>query len=321
MNEREWVDRLLERFGGAAGSDPAAGGLGPGGIGPGDDAALFTPSAGASIVSTVDTLVDGTHFLPGWLTDAELGSRALRVSLSDLAAMAAVPRGALIAVETNTLPGHFGDAFWDGVAATLEEFDCTLLGGNVTRTRGPISISTTLLGEVAAGEATLRSTARPGDAIFVTGRPGSAACARRARAEGKNVGSECAFAYPRPRIREARALVSRGQTSAAIDVSDGLGLDLARLLDASGVGAEVELEELFATPPTPEEWQDAWAGGEDYELLFTAPADRQPDPAAFEREFGVRLTRIGSCTSSLERSVDGREWSDEPHAAEGWDPF
>ena len=104
-------------------------------------------------------------------------------------------------------------------------------------------------------------------------------------------------------------------------MSDGLGLDLTRLLDASGVGAEIELGGIFATPPTPEEWQDAWAGGEDYELLFTAPADRQPDPAAFEREFGVRLTRIGSCTSSLERSVDGREWSDEPHTSEGWDPF
>ncbi len=170
MREDEWIERLLARF-----ALPAR----PGRVGPGDDAAVFPVDPGDAVVATLDSMVEGTHIHAGWLGDADLGRRILLIGLSDLAAMGAEPRGALLGIEARELPGPTGEEFWSGVAAVLRTHGLELLGGNVTRTTGPLALTSTLLGTLPAGSELLRSGARPGDDVWVTGRPGAAARARR----------------------------------------------------------------------------------------------------------------------------------------------
>lgn len=245
-------------------------------IGPGDDAAVLAVPAGHELVLTTDTLVAGRHF-PAETAAADIGWKALAVNLSDLAAMGAAPRWITVAL---TLPSE--DEAWlagfvDGLAALLTQSGCVLVGGDLTR--GPLAVTVQAAGLVPAGGAIPRGGARPGDLIAVTGTLGDASLALALRAQGATDSHAAALRRrldrPEPRIDAGLAL--RGAAHAAADISDGLGVDLAHILEASGVGATVEAAKLpasdaFAALCPPEDvLAHQWAGGDDYELCVCLP--------------------------------------------------
>jgi thiamine-monophosphate kinase len=190
--------------------------------------------------------------------------------------------------------------FAAGLAADQERFGCHLLGGDTVSTPGPLSLSLTILGTVPKGRALLRSGARPGDDVWVSGTLGDAAMGLRvlrglAVTEDEAMALVDRYRTPRPRLTLGKAL--RGLATAAIDVSDGLVADLGHVLDASGVGATVEASLLPLSAVgrgVPGAREAALAGGDDYELLFTAPAGRRDEMAALAPELDHALTRIGT---------------------------
>lgn len=270
-------------------------------LGVGDDAALVQPAPGMELAVSTDMLLEGRHFLPG--TDARaLGHKALAVNLSDLAAMGATPRWATLALALPEADERWLAAFAAGLFALAERYAVDLVGGDTTR--GALAIAITVFGEVPPGLALLRGGARPGDDIWVSGELGGAALAL-AQAQGK-VGLAAADAAaarkrldePQPRVELGERL--RGLANAAIDVSDGLAADLGHLLRRSGVGATLHYAHL-PMPPALVRLDDAalqrrcvLSGGDDYELVFTAPQARRGELAALSGELGVALTRIGA---------------------------
>lgn len=286
-------------------------------LGVGDDGALVQVSPGTELVISTDMLVAGTHFLPD--TDPEaLGWKVLAVNVSDMAAMGAEPRWALLAAAlpaaTESWIERFARGFFDCAAA----FGVDVIGGDTTR--GPRNFCVTIFGEVPAGKALLRSGARPGDEVWISGSPGLAALGL-AHLQGRcplseAVRDECLTALHRPRPRVALGLALRGIASAAIDVSDGLLGDLGHILAASGIGAELDLEAMpaaaLAASPDPDLGRHCLlAGGDDYELLFTAPAEHAGRLADISGQLGLALTRIGSIVGdhpgeSIVRDREGR---------------
>lgn len=268
---------------------------GPAGLGLTDDAALLPPS-GEPTVATVDMLVAGVHFFPDD-PPALIAKKALRVNLSDLAAKGAEPIGFLLSL---ALPGDWTNewlaAFAEGLAADAAAYGAPLIGGDTTATPGPLAISITALGR--APRFVARSGARPGDGVFVSGAIGDAAlglllrrdpslAARLSPAAREHL--EDRYLLPRPRLDMIDAL--RAHATAAMDVSDGLAGDLAKLCGASGVSAVVEapLVPLSAAAQevitfSPDLLETALTGGDDYELLLTAAAGAALPPG---------VTRIG----------------------------
>ncbi len=238
---------------------------------------------------TADAMVEGVHFLPG--TAASLVARKLlRVNLSDLAAMGAEPFGYLV---TMSVPRHLGDDWFGGFAAGLHqdqrEFGLSLLGGDTTETPGPLTLSLTAVGHVDAGAAILRSGARIGDDLWVTGTIGDGVLGlHAARGELPDPDGYLRGRYDLPTPRLGMPLA--GWAHAAMDVSDGLFQDLGHICRASGVAALVETARIplsrQAAAAGPAWLETAWVGGDDYELLLAAPAGLKP-PA------GVAATRIG----------------------------
>jgi thiamine-monophosphate kinase len=259
----------------------------------GDDCALLRPDAGLELAVTTDMLVEGRHFLPG-ADPAALGHKALAVNLSDLAAMGAAPRWALLAISLPRVDEAWLEAFAEGFFGLAGRHGVDLVGGDTTR--APLTtIAVTALGEVPAGLALFRAGARPGDDIWVSGELGGAALAL--------VHPEIAEAAqrlhrPEPRVELGERL--RGLAHAAIDVSDGLAGDLMHVLTRSGVAATVNYAQVpraaaFRQLGNPELEKDCvLSGGDDYELLFTAAAERRGDLAALARELRIPLSRIGS---------------------------
>ena len=278
-------------------------------LGIGDDAALLRVAAGAEFAVTTDTLVEGVHFLRG--TDpTRLGHKALAVNLSDLAAMGAVPRYALLALTLPTANARWIGAFSRGFFRLAQRYGVELVGGDTTR--GPLSITLTAIGEVPAGQALRRDGAKAGDDIWVSGTLGDAALGLaalqgRIRLTGRNrqYCVECLEA-PQPRVVLGRAL--RGIATAAIDLSDGLVGDLRHICERSGLSADVWFDYL----PRPDQIgacrtmalarEVLLAGGDDYELLFTAPprARKRIERAGFGN--GVMVTRVGT----IKRGPAGR---------------
>ena len=261
-------------------------------LGIGDDAALLRPSAGMELAVSTDLLLEGTHFLPG--ADArKLGHKALAVNLSDMAAMGAAPRWVTLALALPAANEAWLDQFARGFFALAERFGVELIGGDTTR--GSLAICITILGEVPKGLALIRSGARAGDDIWVSGQlgdsalalvqPGIAAAARR-------------LDEPEPRVDLGERL--RGLASAAIDVSDGFAQDLGHILERSGVRGIVEYE-LLPRSSDVMKIQDGklqarlvLAGGDDYELAFTAPQTSRRELAALADELKLALSRVGS---------------------------
>jgi thiamine-monophosphate kinase len=265
-------------------------------LGVGDDAALLRVPQDRELVAATDTLVEGRHFLAG-IEARSIGHQALAVNLSDLAAMGAEPAWALLSLSLPEVDESWLDEFSAGFFALADRYGIELVGGDTVR--GPRVITVTALGLIEPGTALRRDGARPGDLVYVSGTPGEAAAGLELLRKGQreqSPGLVRRLLYAEPRLALGRAL--RGLASAAMDVSDGLAGDLARLCAASGVGAELELERLPVSPglrallpPTRAE-HCVLHGGDDYELLFTLPAEREAQLADAIGE-ACTVTRIG----------------------------
>ncbi|WP_137894951.1 thiamine-phosphate kinase [Ramlibacter sp. 2FC] len=295
MGEFELIDRFFKRP--ARRAD----------LGVGDDCALLQPAPGMQLALSSDMLVEGRHFLPE-VDPAKLGHKALAVNLSDLAACGAQPLAFLLALALPRVDEAWLAPFARGLLALADAHGCELIGGDTTQ--GPLNLSITVLGEVPRGQALLRSGARVGDEVYVSGSLGDARLALEAL-QGRLALPDPVFEAARARLEQptprlALGLALRGLATAAADVSDGLLGDLGHILKASGVGARIEAEAaaplLAAAAPLAQagrpldpEQQLAWvlAGGDDYELVFTAPpAGRQAVQAAAQAS-RTPVTRIG----------------------------
>jgi thiamine-monophosphate kinase len=264
---------------------------------PGDDAAVLRPPAGRRTVVAVDMLADGIDFVLGTgCTPQQVGHKALAVNLSDLAAMAARPEAAVVAVTLPTSDGEaIGRGLWEGLAPLAAAHGMTIVGGDTNAWDGPLVVSVTVLGSVAPGRAWRRDAARPGDLVVATGRFG-----------GSIAGRHLAVV---PRVAEALALADRHPVHAAIDVSDGLSLDLARMMAASGTAAVLDADAIPIHPdavalaaadaaagrPTATPLDRALGDGEDFELLLVMPPDaaRAAVAASGVAPLAVPLTVIG----------------------------
>jgi thiamine-monophosphate kinase len=287
---------LIRRFLGDAAADGAAI---PDGVrvGPGDDCAVVA----GELALSVDMSVEGVHFQRDWLEPEEIGYRAAAAALSDLAAMAATPIGILIALAMRAEDAQDMAALvMDGVRAAAAGQGAALLGGDSTRSPGPIIVDAVVVG--SAPDPVLRAGARPGDAVWVTGELGAAATAVRAWRAGRapEPPARLAFALPAPRTAEAVWLAERVGLGALIDISDGLAGDAAHLAAASGVGitldaASIPIHPVLHASGIDDPLRLALTGGEDYELCFAAPDEAvQRVAREFHDRFGLQLTRVGS---------------------------
>ena len=276
----------------------------------GDDAAVLEPSAGTALVATTDLLLEDVHFRRRWAEPADIGWKAMAVNISDIAAMGATPRWALVALACPESTGpEEVEAFYEGALALCDAHGVVIVGGDTSSSPGGWTVNVTVLGEAVAP--ILRSTARPGDVVAVTGSLGLAAAGlavleRHQAPAGvpPAVLAEVTDAHlrPRPRVIEGLWLAGAGGVTAMMDLSDGLATDLPRLVAESGAGSTVGLHQLPVAPATravaaaldhdPLSW--ATGGGEDYELLITC------ERSAFERlraglaaSAGTALTAVG----------------------------
>lgn len=316
-------------------------------VGIGDDCALVTVPAGHELAVSTDLLVAGRHFFDD-VEPAALGWKALAVNLSDLAAMGAKPLGFTLALALPSVDGEWLDGFSRGLFDCADAFGCALIGGDTTR--GPLTLSITVLGAVASGCALRRDAARAGDDVWLSGTVGGAAFALRRlvarRAGDSGVAGDSAadldrtvrdaLERPVPRVALGRALV--GVAHAAIDVSDGLAQDLGHVLSASRCTARVRVDAVptarsLASCDVDERRRLALTGGDDYELCFTAAAARRDEIAAVSAATDTPVTRIGSIEpesgvlhgDARLHLVDanGADWppADGRHALRGFDHF
>ena len=268
-------------------------------LGVGDDCALFSTSPGMQLAVSSDMLVEGRHFLP--TVDPErLGHKALAVNLSDLAACGAKPMAFTLALAMPRVDERFLAGFARGLLALADEHGCELIGGDTTQ--GPLNLCITVFGEVPQGQALLRSGAQAGDDLYVSGTLGDARLAleafRGTVALAGDAFERVRIAMERPQPRVALGLALRGVATSAIDVSDGLLGDLAHVLRRSKLGADLQVDALPRSADLrvlPLEWQRTCtlAGGDDYELVFTAPPAHAAQVEAAARAAQVRITRIG----------------------------
>jgi thiamine-monophosphate kinase len=292
----------------------------------GDDAALWRPRRGYQTILTCDWFLEGTHFLPDRHPPRLVGRKSLARAVSDVAAMGGMPRCFLLSLGLpSARTGRWLEEFARGLADAAEEFGCPAAGGDTTR-REDILINMTVVGECRAGRAVLRSGARPGDAVLVTGRLGEAAYGLRLLRETKRPDYDDRrlgrHLDPAPRLAAGAWLAERRLATAMMDLSDGLSTDLARLCAASGVGARIEAGELprvrVAGGEAREELRLALDGGDDYELLFTVAAKKlRRIPRAIA---GTPLTRIGRITAGRKILIERGGFSTEL-PRRGWDPF
>ncbi|TNC97009.1 MAG: thiL [Gallionellaceae bacterium] len=326
-------------------------------LGVGDDAALLKITEGKVLAISTDMLVSGTHFLPN--ADAfQLGHKTLAVNLSDLAAMGAVPRWATLSLSLpfaqsgeacselphpNPLPEGDGtnealcaskptiDEEWlrrfsEGFFALADDNGVELIGGDTTR--GPLNLCVTIMGEVPRGKALRRDGAKVGDDIWVSGKLGQAALGL-ANLQGKfkfygEVRDECLKALHQPQPRVSLGLALRGIANSAIDISDGLHADLGHILECSHVGAEIEVEALPIVDDGVEKdvaQQCALAGGDDYELCFTAPENQRDVLMALAEQLKFPLTRIGHIKAELGCVVRDGEGKEMQIEKGGYDHF
>lgn len=295
-------------------------------LGVGDDAALLRVADGMELAVSTDMLVSGTHFFP----DADpylLGHKTLAVNLSDLAAMGAQPRWATLSVSLPDADEYWIERFSAGFFALADAHGVELAGGDTTR--GPLNLCVTIMGEVPRGRALRRSGARAGEDVWVSGRLGEAALALT-HLQGRISLPEaslaaCASRLHQPQPRVALGLALRGIASSAIDVSDGLLADLGHILEQSGVGAELAFDALPKPGAFGHEQSHAvrcmLAGGDDYELCFTASAALRDEIGQISARLGIALTRIGVITPEAACIVRAGDGSVMPITEFGYDHF
>ena len=268
-------------------------------LGVGDDCALFATSPGMQLAVSSDMLVEGRHFL-STVAPERLGHKALAVNLSDLAACGARPIGFTLALAMPRVDERFLEGFARGLLALADEHDCELIGGDTTQ--GPLNLCITVFGELPTGQALLRSGAQAGDDLYVSGTLGDARAALEVFRGNLSVDGAAfetlrhAMERPQPRLALGQAL--RGVATSAIDVSDGLLGDLGHILRRSHVGATLEVDALprsavLRTLTGELQREFALAGGDDYELVFSAPPGRAAEVTSAANASGVGVTRIG----------------------------
>ncbi len=319
-------------------------------LGVGDDAALLRVGSGMELAVSTDMLVGGTHFFP----DADpflLGHKTLAVNLSDMAAMGAQPRWALLSLSLPQADEAWLKKFSAGFFALADVHKVELVGGDTTR--GPLNLCVTIMGEVPQGAALRRAGAQVGDEVWVSGRLGDAALAL-AHLQGRVQlaaadFAACALALHQPAPRVALGLALRGVAHSAIDVSDGLLADLSHILECSGVGAEIQFDALpvsdvlraCTTPPSlPLSGEElgfppdkgglrgvellqhcALAGGDDYELCFTAPIAQHAEVKKIATHLNLPLTRIGVIVARQGCTVQATDGSVINFGEQGYDHF
>lgn len=306
---------LIRRFVGSGGTHHPAVRLGPG-----DDAAVVE---GGWVLST-DLTVEDVHFRRSWIGAEEVGWRAAAAALSDLAAMAAEPVGVLVSMAFPRSGGLDVDAVQRGVRAAAASVGASVLGGDLSRSPGPLVLDLTVVGRAA--EPVSRAGARPGDELWVTGRLGASAAAVLLWRAGQEPASMLrnAFARPVPRVRAALALVRAGVLRSLVDLSDGLAGDAGHLAAAGGVRVVLErdciplAEGVEAALGPSGALEAALRGGEDYELCFAAPPG-SVDPAALEPATGVALTRVGRVEEGSGVWLEEADGSSEPLLKGGYD--
>lgn len=276
-------------------------------LGVGDDCALLQPSPGLQMAVCSDMLVEGRHFL-STVDPFTLGHKALAVNLSDLAACGAKPLGFTLALSMPHADEAWLDPFSRGLLALADEHGCELVGGDTTK--GPLNICITAFGEVPPGQALLRSGARVGDDIYTSGTVGDARLAlevfRGKASLSGGLFTQCRARMEQPTPRVALGIALRGLATSAIDVSDGLLGDLGHILKASGVGASIDVPTVkrLLAASVHADWPNGGisegqhlvcvlSGGDDYELVFTAPPALQDAVKAAAQESGTAVTRIG----------------------------
>jgi thiamine-monophosphate kinase len=268
-------------------------------LGIGDDCALLAPGPGMQLAVSSDMLVEGRHFL-STVAPERLGHKALAVNLSDLAACGARPIAFSLALALPRVDPAFLDGFSRGLFALADEYGCELVGGDTTR--GPLTICITVFGEVPAGQALLRSGARPGDDLYASGALGDARLAlevfRGTLALDAVAFESVRAAMERPQPRVALGVALRGIATSAIDVSDGLLGDLGHILQRSGVGATIDVDAVprsatLGAQLAALQRECTLAGGDDYELVFSAPERAARAVTSAAAAAGVGVTRIG----------------------------
>ncbi len=296
-------------------------------LGIGDDAALLAVPPGQALAVSTDTLVSGIHF-PKDTAPYDIGWKALAVNLSDLAAMGATPAWATLALTLPQADRDWVAAFADGFAALAREFKLALVGGDTTQ--GPLTITVTVHGFVPEKRALRRDGAQAGDAVFVTGTLGDAAAGLRLLHDpsaGARQRTALIERLDRPTPRVAQGLLLRGHAHACIDVSDGLLADLGHVCAASGVGAEIETELLPASPALLAVFDARaramlqLAGGDDYELCFTAPADRAAELLNDLARSGCGATRIGRIVAGAGVRARDAAGDEVRVGRSGWEHF
>jgi len=323
LGEREVLRRLAETAGAGTGVR----------LGIGDDAALLSPAPGEELAVTVDAFVEGRHWRREWISDSGLGARLAEANLSDLAAMAARPRWALL---SHGLRGdHDVDALLAlqrGAAAALARHGAAIVGGNLTAVEGAEWMSLTLIGGVPQGRAWTRAGARNGDRILVTGWPGRAGAAARLAArmsEAAHAAVGRAWREPRARVELALAFAEAGGVRAAIDLSDGFAGDLANLCAASGAGAAIDLHAFASDPDLERAARDLGVDADalrlgpsdDYELLLAVDPERADALHAIASGLGVPLMSVGEITGRAGEIVTRGGRPVGEIAAPGFDHF
>lgn len=270
-------------------------------LGVGDDAALLRVSEGHQLAISVDMLVADTHFYAE--TDAyAIGWKSMAVNISDMAAMGATPKWATLAIALPKIDEKWIAEFSRGFFACTERFNVSLIGGDTTR--GPLNISVQIMGEVPTSQALVRSAAQANDDIWISGHIGSAALGlahlQHKISLPEPIVSQCLQQLHMPMPRVELGLALRGIASSCIDVSDGLLADLGHILEKSGLGATIHLEHigcdeyLKSRLEQPLIQQCILAGGDDYELIFTAPRDKRDLINSLSSRLGLQLSRIGT---------------------------
>jgi thiamine-monophosphate kinase len=289
----------------------------------GDDCAVLRVPPGHEVLVTTDFTIENVHFRRDWHRPELVGRRCLTRGLSDIAAMGGEPLAAFLSLAlASDVPQKWVNRFLKGLLDLAEEFKVPLAGGDTAQSAGGIQADIVVVGSVPKGKAVLRSGAKAGDRIYVTGELGGSAAALARLAESKPVGAGYSRHFrPRPlaRVAVGQWLRRRGVASAMIDLSDGLSTDLEHLCEESQVGAEIEAEAIprarVGRGKKRVALELALHGGDDYELLFTSAA-AVPSVVA-----GVRVTRIGRTTKSVGMRLIGADGKARPLKAGGWEHF
>lgn len=302
----------------------------------GDDAALIKPEKGKYLVATTDLLIEDTHFRRDIIDAYSLGWKATMANISDIAAMGGLPTFALVSIAIDDAPAQYFEDIYQGILDACNRFSVKLIGGDTNSSQNVITISVTLLGEIESDRVILRSNAKPGDAVIVTGtlgdsRAGLEMLLKHGLDKARELAPEAVLRHLQPiaRVAEARLATGAGGVTSGMDISDGLASDLKKLCEASSVGARIYSDHLpvsLALKKASDVLETnpallAEIGGEDFELLLTvAPESVDTVISAIASETGTTAVKIGEITREREIEIVLPDGSTRP-LSRSWEHF